>query len=250
MKKTDLILTALLIAFTGCGAQATTASPDSAPASAARTDAGTPPANPGILNGEIIETMNAAGYTYVLLDTGAGEVWAAASETSVKVGQRVSIPTGQLMTGFSSKTLNRTFDKIYFVSGIYPEGALDKTTTQGRGMTGNSRNVVTDAHVKAVARADGGYTVEEILARSSELSGQQVKVRGQVVKFSAGIMGTNWMHLQDGTPGDLTVTTDTIVAKGDIVVVEGVLSVNRNFGAGYMYPAIIEKATVTKEQGQ
>jgi hypothetical protein len=37
------------------------------------------------------------------------------------------------------------------------------------------------------------------------------------------------------------------VAKGDVVMVEGILSVDRDFGAGYRYPAIIEKATVTKE---
>ena len=55
--------------------------------------------------------------------------------------------------------------------------------------------------------------------------GQTVKVRGQVVKFTPNIMGTNWVHIQDGTgsgeTADLTVTTSAIVAAGDIVVVEG-----------------------------
>ena len=247
MKRTDLIFIALLITFTEGGAQATAASPDSAPATATHASAGTLPANPGTLTGEIVETMNAAGYTYVLLNTDSGKIWAAATETSVKVGQRVSVPAGELMTDFSSKSLNRTFDKIYFVSGIYPEGALEKASDQGHGMAGSSRTVVTDAHVEGVAKAEGGYTVEEILTRSSELNGQKVKVRGRVVKFTAGIMGTNWMHIQDGTPGDLTITTDTLVAKGDLVMVEGILSVNKDFGAGYVYPAIIEKAKVTKE---
>ena len=219
MKKTHLIFITLLIAFTEGSAQATAASPDSAPASAAHAGAGTLPANPGTLNGEIIETMNAAGYTYVLLNTGSGKIWAAATETSVKVGQRVSVPAGELMTDFSSKALNRTFDRIYFVSGIYPEGTLGKTTDQGHGMTGSSRTVVTDAHVEGVAKAEGGYTVREILTRSSELNGKKVKVRGRVVKFTASIMGTNWMHIQDGTLGDLTVTTDTLVAKGDLVII-------------------------------
>jgi hypothetical protein len=247
VKKTDLIFIALLITFIEGGAQATAASPDSVPATATHTDAGTLPANPGTLNGEIVETMNAAGYTYILLNTGFGKVWAAATETSIKVGQRVSLPAGELMTDFSSKTLNRTFDKIYFVSGIYPEGAMGKAADQGHGMAGSNRTIVTDAHVQGVAKAEGGYTVEEILTRSSELNGQKVKVRGRVVKFTAGIMGTNWMHIQDGTPGDLAVTTDTLVAKGDLVMVEGILSVNKDFGAGYVYPAIIEKAMVTKE---
>jgi hypothetical protein len=247
VKKTDLIFIALLITFTAGGAQATAASPDSVPATATHAGAGTLPANPGTLNGEIVETMNAAGYTYILLNTGSGKIWAAATETSVKVGQRVSVPAGELMTDFSSKALNRTFDKIYFVSGIYPEGSLEKAADQPHGMDGSSRTVVTDAHVQGVAKAEGGYTVEEILTRSSELKGHKVKVRGRVVKFTADIMGTNWMHIQDGTPGDLTVTTDTLVAKGDLVMVQGVLSVNKDFGAGYVYPAIIEKAMVTKE---
>jgi hypothetical protein len=245
VKSTDLIFIALLITFTEGGAQATTAPPDSAPATA--THAGAQPANPGTLNGEIVETMNAAGYTYVLLNTGSGKIWAATTETSVKVGQRVSVPAGELMTDFSSKALNRTFDKIYFVSGIYPEGALEKAADQGHGLPGSSRTVVTDAHVEGVAKVEGGYTVEEILNRSSRLNGQKVKVRGRVVKFTPDIMGTNWMHIQDGTAGDLTVTTDTPVAKGDLVMVEGILSVNKDFGAGYVYPAIIENAKVTKE---
>ncbi len=247
MNKIHLALGALLITLTGYGAQAAATSPDSTPATAAHADAGTPPAAPDVLNGEIVETMNSAGYTYVLLDTGSGKIWAAATETGVKAGQRVSVPTGQVMTNFSSKTLNRTFDKIYFVAGIYPEGTPDRATDKGDDVAGSSRTVVTEVQVEGVAKAAGGYTVEEILARSSALSGQSVKVRGRVVKFTAGIMGTNWMHIQDGTPGDLTVTTDTLVAKGDVVMVEGVLSVNKDFGAGYLYPAIIEKATVTKE---
>jgi hypothetical protein len=247
VKKTDLIIIALLITFTEGGAQATAASPDSAPATATHAGAGALPANPGALTGKIVETMNAAGYTYVLLDTGSGKIWAAATETSVKVGQRVSVPAGELMTDFSSKALNRTFDKIYFVSGIYPEGALEKAVDQGHDMAASSRTVVTDAHVEGVTKAEGGYTVEEILTRSSELNGQKVKVRGRVVKFTAGIMGANWMHIQDGTPGDLTVTTDALVAKGDLVMVEGILSVNKDFGAGYVYPAVIEKAMVTKK---
>jgi hypothetical protein len=242
-----LALGALLITLTGYGAQAAATSPESPPATAIHAEAGTSPANPNVLSGEIVETMNAAGYTYVLLDTGPGKIWAAATETDVKVGQRVSVPAGQVMSNFSSKALNRSFDRIHFVAGIYPEGSLDKAADKDHGMAGSSRTVVTDVQVEGVPKAAGGYTVEEILARSSALSGQSVKVRGRVVKFTAGIMGTNWMHIQDGTQGDLTVTTDTFVAKDDVVMVEGVLSVNKDFGAGYLYPAIIEKATVTRE---
>lgn len=247
MQKTTMVLIALLTAAAGSGAMAAATPPDSGPAAATHAAAGTPPGNPGILNGEIVETMNAAGYTYILLDTGAEKIWVAASETRVEAGQRVSVPGGQVMTGFSSKTLNRSFDKIVFASGIYPEGSLDKTAAQGHGKVGSGRTVATDAHVEKVTKAAGGYSVEEILGQGAALNGQQVTVRGRVVKFSAGIMGTNWMHIQDGTPGDLAVTTDSVVATGDLVMVEGILSVNKDFGAGYLYPAIIENAAVTRE---
>ena len=62
-----------------------------------------------------------------------------------------------------------------------------------------SHTVAGDAGIEAVAKADGGYTVAEIHAQAEALSGKPVRVRGQVVKFTANIMGTNWIHLQDGT---------------------------------------------------
>src|SRR5690606_27071028 len=46
---------------------------------------------------------------------------------------------------------------------------------------------------------EGGLTIENIFAQSAELSGKEVTLRGKVVKFSADIMGKNWVHVQDGT---------------------------------------------------
>ncbi len=73
-------------------------------------------------------------------------------------------------------------------------------------------------------------------------------VRGKVVKFNAGILGHNWIHLQDGSGGngtnDLTITTDATVKVGDVVTMRGTVALNRDFGAGYNYPLILENATV------
>ncbi|MBI5874437.1 MAG: hypothetical protein HZB81_01070 [Deltaproteobacteria bacterium] len=64
----------------------------------------------------------------------------------------------------------------------------------------------------AITKAKDGYTVEELYAKKKELSVKNVSVRGKVVKFNAGIMGRNWVHLQDGSgkPGtnDITITTN------------------------------------------
>ncbi len=258
MNKTALItVLVLLVALAGCGEKATTTTRESAEtttpattAKAARTDAA------DVWNGTITETMNSGGYTYALVDTGSEQVWVAAPETPAAVGQKVTVPKGMLMENFSSKTLDRVFDAIYFVGGIYPEGGLPSAASGAMGKMPmdanhagggvNENTKVADAAVEDVAKAAGGYTIEEIFAKGAELNGQTVKVRGRVVKFTANIMGTNWVHIQDNTPGDLTVTTDAKVATGDVVVVEGVLAANKDFGAGYRYEAIIEKATVTK----
>ena len=102
-----------------------------------------------------------------------------------------------------------------------------------------------------IKKPEGGKTVAELYAEKDKLSGKEVTVRGKVVKFSAGIMGTNWIHMQDGTGGedanDLTVTTDATVAVGDTVLVKGVLAADKDFGYGYKYAVIVEKSDVTVE---
>ena len=77
-------------------------------------------------------------------------------------------------------------------------------------------------------------------------------IRAKVVKFSSNIMGKNWMHLRDGSGSraaqddDITVTTADSAAVGDVVLVRGVVRLNKDFGAGYAYPVIIEDAKVSK----
>ena len=178
---------------------------------------------------------------------------------------------GMAMPQFHAKSLDRTFEVIYFVGKIMDAAAADAAgetvphdhpetdatasphgSGGGMGMDSSaSRNVVEQAEVKDVAKVAGGYTVEEIFTQGAALNGQPVKVRGQVVKFTPNIMGTNWVHIQDGTgsdtTSDLTVTTNTVLAKGDVVVVEGILTVNKDFGGGYKYAAIIQDAAVTRE---
>jgi len=105
--------------------------------------------------------------------------------------------------------------------------------------------------IEGVAKAAGGYTVAEVYAKAAELGGKEILLNARVVKFSPNIMGTNWLHVQDGSgdeeTSDLTVTTDGHAQVGDLVLVMGKLSVDKDFGAGYKYHVIIEGAKVTKQ---
>ena len=103
-----------------------------------------------------------------------------------------------------------------------------------------------------IKRAEGGKTVGEIFDGKASLAGQEVSVRGRVVKLTPKVMGKNWIHLQDGTTGageasDLTVTSEEMAEVGNTVLARGVVAVDRDFGFGYEYDLIIEDADITVE---
>jgi hypothetical protein len=68
--------------------------------------------------GTVKETMNAAGYTYALVEANGTSIWLAGPETVLTVGQSVVWNGGMAMKGFHSNTLDRTFETIYFVEDI------------------------------------------------------------------------------------------------------------------------------------
>jgi hypothetical protein len=212
---------------------------------------------PGSLTGTVIETVNAAGYTYVHFDTGKEKIWAAAPEFVVEVGETVTISGPMPMPNYHSKTLDRTFELVYFVAGVEVEGAergaaeppSGKPSWMRAGRGAADKEVEVD--LSGIEKAAGGKTVEELYAGKADLAGQEIVVRGRVVKFISGIMGKNWLHLRDGTgaPGsdDLTVTTDAMVETGSTVLVRGKVAADRDFGSGYEYELIIEDAEITVE---
>lgn len=97
-------------------------------------------------------------------------------------------------------------------------------------------------------------TIADIYKEKAELAGKQVKLQGKVVKVNNKIMNRNFLHLQDGSgdpalgTNDLTITSDDTAAMGDTVSVTGTLVVDLDFGSGYKYPLLLEKASITKAQ--
>lgn len=103
------------------------------------------------------------------------------------------------------------------------------------------------------ATTDKVTTIAEVWKDRTALAGKTVTVRGKIVKFNGGILGANWMHVQDGSgsaadgSNDLTVTSETDSSQvGDVVTATGTLAINRDLGSGYQYAAIIEHARVAK----
>lgn len=71
------------------------------------------PASAG-LEGEVLETLAVPKYTYLRMQTAAGEVWAAVPSAKVELHSRVRIRDATRMDDFKSSTLSRTFPVIYF----------------------------------------------------------------------------------------------------------------------------------------
>ena len=273
MRKSTMSVAAALAASLfvwGCNEKATTvAAKQEAPSTPsptaqmpaqmpAQTPDPAPPAPPAGSSheGTVVETMDSGGYTYVEVDTGTQKIWAATPQFAVKVGDNVTVPAAAMpMRDYYSKTLDRTFDVVYFAPAITPAGASAPQAQSGQVPSGHPGGPVPAASAQVdlsgIPKAEGGSTVGELLADPAGFSGKEVAVRGKVVKFNAGIMGKNWIHVQDGTGGpeanDLTVTTAAVASVGDTVLVRGVAATDRDFGYGYKYAFIIEDAAVSVE---
>jgi len=212
-------------------------------------------------SGKVIETTNGGGYTYVLVNTGTNQLWAAANQFPVKTGDTVATTDAMLMSDFHSKALDRDFPAIYFVGGLTVNGSdpNQPKLPPGHPAIGNGSTTTGDLppghpalpgtaapkiDFTGFQPAKGGKTVAEIYADSAKLAGETVTIRGKVVKYNANIMGKNWLHIQDGTgtaPGnDLLITSTTETKVGDTVLVTGRVAVNQDFGAGYKYAVMIE----------
>lgn len=264
--RTPLLIAACaaLTLAAGCGSSpkaagtaADAAAPTAAPAAAPAPGTAAAPVAAQAISGTVAETMDAANYTYVKLDTGKEQVWIAASQFPVKVGETLSVVPEMPMENFHSKALNRDFPLIYFVSNVGRNGEAARPSAgaapammTSRGPMGGGGAAPQKVAVTKLDPPAGGLSIADVWAKRDSLAGKTVVVRGTVVKYNAEIMGINWMHLQDGSgseadkTNDLTVTTSATVKVGDVVTVSGTLATKKDFGAGYAYDAIVEKATI------
>jgi hypothetical protein len=216
-----------------------------------------------MLRGVVLETMNAGTYTYVFIKTDQDERWVAVPKTAVLVDDVVQTSQGTPMSNFESKTLNRTFDLVYFAGGLQnlttpaaaapAPAAVDSGAALPPGHPNTDTTVKTPAADIKVAELTPGQDIAYVYANKDSLAGQQISLRGEVVKYNANILGTNFIHIQDGSgdvadgSNDLTVTSTTETAVGETIVLTGTLVLDKDFGAGYTFPVLMEDADITVE---
>lgn len=189
------------------------------------------------------EVIQTSVYTYLKVKENGNEFWMAVNKQDASAGDKFYYEGALEMTDFHSKELDRTFDKIFFVQNISDEPAPTSNPVAGKESPKGKALEAFNPDIK-VEKAEGGISIAQLYASGASYEGKKVKVSGQVVKVNNNIMGRNWIHIQDGTRHqenyDLTITSEQTAKVGDQVTVEGQITLNKDFGAGYYYDLIME----------
>jgi len=89
-------------------------------------------------------------------------------------------------------------------------------------------------------------SLHELISNPENFKNKLVKITGKVIKVNPAIMNRNWVHVtaepDDGNNYDLTITTQEQVEVNQVISMQGQISVDRDFGAGYRYDVIMENA--------
>ena len=193
--------------------------------------------------GTVAEAINAGGYVYLKLEESG--IWIAANSFEVSKGDEIKYSGGMEMNAFHGKSLDRTFDSIYFVSQASLAGQEGNSNLH-QAMPMKKAAPVPVGSVD-VSHLKDGQTVETIFANAGTLKGQKVSINARVIKINKAIMGRNWITLQDGTGADpdnrLLATSEAEVSPGDVVVATGLVNTDIDLGYGYTYKVLLEEAT-------
>lgn len=195
-------------------------------------------------SGKVVEKMDGSGYSFIQINENDKNYWIAVTQMDIEEGDMIYFSKFMEMRDFRSKSLDKTFTSILFVDNP------SKTPITGGMLASNPHQGLVNKSDIIVDKIPGGKTIAEIYKEKDDLHRKQVKVRGKVVKVNEDIMDRNWIHIQDGTADgdnfDLLLITKQSANVGDVIVAEGEIVLDRDFGAGYAYAVIMENAKIIR----
>lgn len=195
------------------------------------------PAQP-LIKGTVVETMDSGGYTYLQIEDNGQKRWVAINKTTIKAGQQVEIAPGVEMGKYTSPSLGRTFDSIYFSRGLvgnkeqlpHPVPEVKKmnmpamaSPPPGHGMSAPGKETAplpqTATITGKVAETfdAGGYTyvaIEREGQRTWVASPPVKVVQGQEVSFKSGFVMRNFTSASLGRSFDSIVFTAGLATPG------------------------------------
>lgn len=196
--------------------------------------------------GEVIEKQDAGDYSYLKINEKGKVYWIAVPLMDVEIGENIVYSKFMEMKNFNSKALNKTFESVLFVDDV------KKVADDNSLKTAHSNLGAKDMVDISIEPLSDGETIAQVYENKQSLQGSSVKIRAKVVKYNGSIMDRNWIHIQDGTnydgKFDLLITSNESAEVGDVVIVEGQLAIDKDFGAGYFYPVVVENAKLVVDK--
>lgn len=192
---------------------------------------------------KVEEILNTEKYSYLNVTEDGEKFWIAIPRKEIEIGSTYYYKGGLLKRNFESKEYNRVFETIYLVSNVTSQPINSSEPAVKGAIAEHGTNTRESINVEP---AEGSINLSELFSNPSNYQGKLVKITGKCVKFNPMIMNRNWAHIQDGSGDnlDLTVTTSQNIPLNAVVTIEGIIELNRDFGAGYKYDIIMEKAVL------
>lgn len=198
---------------------------------------------PGVIRSKhrvkVVEHISGKRYSYLSVAEQDDVYWIATMGSEFEVGAWYDYQEGLEKTDYTSTELGRTFDRILLVSALMP-------VVEAAAVTGDR-----PAHSLPEGPIEvpkSSVLIKNLVNNRLKYSNKTVEVTGRITKVNPGIMDRNWIHLVDGSLDsyDFVCTTVEELPVGHVVTLQGKVTADKDFGAGYFYELILENAVLVK----
>jgi len=194
------------------------------------------------------EVLPTTKYVYVRVEENKEQFWIATTKQEIKIGEVYYYKRSLLKTNFESKEHNRTFDKIYLVTSLVQADHGNKQPSMDMTKSTSESDPVAKPVEKPAEKSQrvidqkGSIKIAELVENYKKYDGKTVQISGECVKINSNIMERNWIHIKDGSKDDydLVITSATFVPEGTVITMKALVTLNKDFGAGYKYELILE----------
>jgi hypothetical protein len=200
-------------------------------------------------NVTVLELLEGGNYDYMYVSEDTLSYWLATKKGEYVIGKEYVYSSFIPKTDFSSKEFNRVFEQLNLVSNLIPASSLNtKGHVHGPNCNhGNLDNQDTGADYPFDENSESiSVTIAELVENPTKYISSWVLLSGICVKVNTAILDRNWIHIKDGTLDsyDLVITSNDNVKLGDSVTFKARITLNKDFGAGYSYPLLLEQGTL------
>ncbi|MDH5618216.1 MAG: hypothetical protein OEZ11_06210 [Gammaproteobacteria bacterium] len=151
--------------------------------------------------GQVLSSIQVPGYTYIEVRNSGGTVWLAGTPVEVEEGEVIGWGQAAVMRNFRSSALDRVFEEILFVSGVYqgdvvpPHAASTAPATQNLGTVLSTQTAAGYSYIEVESSAG---TIVWLAAPQTDVTvGQQIAWHGasRMTNFSSPSLGRTFPEI-------------------------------------------------------